>query len=245
MLLAPPKRVVVITGASSGIGRATADRLATDGHHVVLAARRVDRLKEITDQITGAGGQVTGRPVDVTDRAAVTALIDGVVEDFGQLDVVIGNAGVMPLSRLDALRVDEWDWMINVNIGGLLNTIAAVLPHFERQGSGHFVTTASTASREVAPTSAVYSATKYAAWAITEGLRQESDPGIRVTTILPGVTATEITDSVGDPVAQGFVKGLIGVAIAPGAIADAISFAIAQPPDVDVSEIVIRPAAQR
>jgi NADP-dependent 3-hydroxy acid dehydrogenase YdfG len=126
-----PKKVVVITGASSGIGRATAAKLAANGHHVVLAARRADRLKEITDQITRAGGHATAHTVDVTDRAAVTAVMDGVAAVFGQLDVVIGNAGVMPLSRLDALRVDEWD-QIAVNIGGLLNSIAAAPPHFER-----------------------------------------------------------------------------------------------------------------
>jgi NADP-dependent 3-hydroxy acid dehydrogenase YdfG len=135
--------------------------------------------------------------------------------------------------------------MINVNIGGLLNSIAAVLPHFQRQGSGHFVTTASTASHQVVPTSAVYSATKFAAWAITEGLRQESDPGIRVTTISPGATATELANSVADPLAQGFVQSLIGLAISADAVANAISYAIAQPADVDVSEIIIRPAAQR
>jgi NADP-dependent 3-hydroxy acid dehydrogenase YdfG len=245
MSLTSPKKVVVITGASSGIGRATAARLAADGHHVVLAARRTDRLEEIADKIISEGGQATARPVDVTDRAAVTALIDGVVNDFSQLDVVIGNAGVMPLSRLDALRLDEWDWMINVNIGGLLNSIAAVLPHFQRQGSGHFVTTTSTASHQVVPTSAVYSATKFAAWAITEGLRQESDPGIRVTAISPGATATELANSVTDPLAQGFVQSLIGLAISADAVANAISYAIAQPADVDVSEIIIRPAAQR
>jgi NADP-dependent 3-hydroxy acid dehydrogenase YdfG len=238
-------KVVVITGASSGIGQASAIRLAAEGHHVVLAARRADRLDRIAAKIAADGGKATKRPVDVTDQGAVASLIDSVVEDLGRVDVLVGNAGVMPLSRLNTLLVDEWDRMIDVNIRGLLYGIAAVLPHFGRQRSGHFVSIASIAAHDVVPTSAVYSATKFAAWALTEGLRLESDPGIRVTTISPGLVATELGNSITDPAAREFISTLAEIAVSPDAIARAISYAISQPPDIDVNEIIVRPAAQR
>jgi NADP-dependent 3-hydroxy acid dehydrogenase YdfG len=238
-------KVVVITGASSGIGQSSAIRLAAEGHHVVLAARRADRLAGVAEKIAADGGHATARPVDVTDRGAVASLIDSVVDDFGRLDVLIGNAGQMPLSRLDALQVDKWDQMIDVNIRGLLYSIAAALPHFGRQRSGHFVSIASIAAHDVVPMSAVYSATKFAVWALTEGLRLESDPGIRVSTISPGLVATELGNTITDPAARNLVSTFGGIAISPDAIAAAISYAISQPPDVDVSEIIVRPAAQR
>jgi NADP-dependent 3-hydroxy acid dehydrogenase YdfG len=238
-------KVVVITGASSGIGQAGAIRLAAEGHHVVLAARRADRLAAIATKIAADGGQAMARPVDVTDRGAVASLIDGVVDDLGRVDVLVGNAGVMPLSPLNSLLVDEWDHMIDVNIRGLLYSVAAVLPHFGRQRSGHFVSIASIAAHDVVPTSAVYSATKFAAWALTEGLRLESDPGIRVTTISPGLVATELGNTITDPAAREFVETLAQIAVSPDAIAAAISYAINQPPDIDVNEIIVRPAAQR
>jgi NADP-dependent 3-hydroxy acid dehydrogenase YdfG len=238
-------KVVVITGASSGIGQAAATRLATQGHQVVLAARRVDRLTEVADQITAQGGQATVRAVDVTNRFAVASVVDGVVDQFGRIDVLIGNAGLMPLSRLDALLVEEWDQMIDVNVRGLLYSIAAALPHFQRQDSGHFVTLTSIAAHDVIPMSAVYSATKFAAWAITEGLRLESPPGIRVTAISPGMVATEAANIITDPDAQALVRTVGGIAISADAIADAIAYAISQPPEVDVNEVIIRPTAQR
>ena len=238
-------KVVVVTGASSGIGQATALRLGGEGYRVLLAARRTDRLEDIAAKINADGGTAVARAVDVTDRADVAALVDAVVAEFGSLDVFVNNAGVMPLSRLDALLVDEWDQMIDVNIRGLLHGIAATLPHFKRQGGGHFVTIASIGAHEVVQTGAVYCASKYAAWAITEGLRLESDPSIRVTAISPGVVESELADSISDPTAQAAMRTYRAVSIPADSIASAISYAIGQPPDVDVNEIIVRPAGQR
>ncbi|MEV0380303.1 SDR family oxidoreductase [Nonomuraea sp. NPDC050643] len=238
-------KVILITGASSGIGHATALRLAAEGHRVVLGARREDRLAETAKAIEAAGGQADVRRLDVTDRADVAAFADAAAERHGRIDVIVNNAGVMPLSRLDALLVEEWDRMIDVNVRGLLHGIAAALPHFQRQGSGHFVTVASIGAHQVVPTGAVYCATKYAAWAITEGLRQELDPSIRVTTVSPGVVASELADSISDPIAREAMRTYRADAIPPDSIADAIAYAIGRPPGVDVNELVIRPARQR
>jgi NADP-dependent 3-hydroxy acid dehydrogenase YdfG len=238
-------KVVAVTGASSGIGEATALRLAADGHHVVLGARREDRLTSLAEKIRAAGGRADVRRLDVTDGNDMTAFIDAAVDAHGRIDVLVNNAGVMPLSRLDALLVDEWDRMIDVNVRGLLHGIAATLPHFQRQDSGHFVTIASIAAHTVSPTAAVYCATKHAAWAITEGLRQEADPSIRVTTISPGVTESELAHTITDPAAQALMADYRAHTIPPGAIADAIAYAITQPVDVDVNEIIIRPTRQR
>ncbi|GAA1749859.1 SDR family oxidoreductase [Aeromicrobium alkaliterrae] len=238
-------KVVVITGASSGIGEATAERLAAEGHLVVLGARREDRLRDLSDRITAAGGRAEHGALDVTDRHAVKAFVDGVAERHGRVDVIVNNAGVMPLSRLDALLVDEWDRMIDVNVRGLLHGVAAGIPHFQAQGSGHFVTVASIGAHEVPETSAVYSGTKHAACAITEGLRIELDPSIRVTTVSPGVTTSELADSITDPGAQQAMVGYRAAAIPADAIARAVSYAISQPADVDVNELIIRPSRQR
>jgi NADP-dependent 3-hydroxy acid dehydrogenase YdfG len=238
-------KIVLVTGASSGIGEATALRLAAEGHHVVLGARRTDRLDAVVARIRADGGRASAQRLDVTDRDDVRAVVDRVVEEHGRVDVIVNNAGVMPLSRLDALLVDEWDRMIDVNVRGLLHGIAAVLPHFRRQGGGHVVTVASVGAHEVVPTSAVYSATKFAAWAITEGLRLESDPGIRATTITPGVVESELAEHISDPGAQDAMRTYRRNAIPADAIARAISFALGQPADVDVNEIIVRPAAQR
>jgi NADP-dependent 3-hydroxy acid dehydrogenase YdfG len=183
--------------------------------------------------------------LDVVDRSAVAAAVDDVVARHGRLDVIVNNAGVMPLSRLDALLVDEWDRMIDVNVRGLLHGIAAVLPHFRRQGRGHVVTVASIGAHQVSTSAAVYCATKYAAWAITEGLRLEADPSIRVTTISPGVVESELAESISDPDAREAMRVYRADAIPGDAVARAIGYAITQPSDVDVNEIVIRPAAQR
>jgi NADP-dependent 3-hydroxy acid dehydrogenase YdfG len=238
-------KIVLITGASSGIGEATARRLAADGHILVLGARREDRLAEIAKAIEADGGTADVRRLDVSDRQDVAAFADEVFERYGRIDVLVNNAGVMPLSRLDALLVDEWERMIDVNVRGLLYGIAAALPHFKRQGSGHFVTVASIGAHQVVPTSAVYSGTKYAAWAITEGLRQEMDPSIRVTTISPGVVESELADSITDPGAREMMRTYRANSISPDAIGGAIAYAIGQPPDVDVNEIIIRPTRQR
>ena len=228
-------KVVLVTGASSGIGAATALRLAAEGHQVALGARRTDRLQALVDKIRADGGTASAQRLDVTDRDDVRAVVDRVVEEHGRIDVIVNNAGVMPLSRLDALLVDEWDQMIDVNVRGLLHGIAAVLPHFGRQGGGH----------EVYPTSAVYSASKFAAWAITEGLRMESDPSIRVTTITPGTVESELAEHISDTGARTYMQSFRRNLIPADAIARAISFALDQPADVDVNEIIVRPAAQR
>ena len=183
--------------------------------------------------------------LDVTDARAVQAAVDDVVADHGRLDVFVANAGVMPLSRLDAGLVDEWDRMIDVNVRGLLHGIKAVLPHFGRQEQGHLITVASIGAHEVSPTAAVYCGTKYAAWAITEGLRQESPPWLRVTTISPGVVESELADTISDPVARDVMTDYRRHAIAPEAIGDAVAYAVGTDPGVDVSEIVIRPTHQR
>jgi NADP-dependent 3-hydroxy acid dehydrogenase YdfG len=238
-------KVVAVTGASSGIGEATALRLAAQGHHVVLGARRADRLASLAEKIRASGGSADAWRLDVTDRGDVAAFVDAAVDAHGRIDVLVNNAGLMPLSRLDALLVDEWDRMIDVNVRGLLHGIAAALPHFQRQGGGHFVTVASIAAHEVAPTAAVYCGTKHAAWAISEGLRQEVDPSIRVTTISPGVVESELAETITDPAAREWVGHYRANTISPDVIADAIAYAIGQPADVDVNEMVIRPARQR
>lgn len=238
-------KVVLVTGASSGIGEATARRLAREGHHVVLGARREERLAALVDEIRRDGGTATSRVLDVTNRDAVAAFVDAAVAERGRVDVIVNNAGVMPLSRLEELLVEQWDRMIDVNIRGLLYGIAAALPHFRRQGSGHFVTVASIGAHQVSPAAAVYCATKYAAWAITEGLRLEVDPSIRVTTVSPGVVDSELAESITDREAQQAMRAYRADSIPADAIARAVSFALDQPSDVDVNELVVRPTRQR
>ena len=237
--------VALVTGASSGIGAATARRLAADGHHVVLTARRSDRLAEVVASITAEGHSAEARALDVTDHRAFVDVVDAVVAEHGHLDVYVGNAGVMLLSRLDALRVEQWDRMFDVNVRGLYHGIAAVLPHFERQGRGHVVTMASVGAHEVPATSAIYSATKFAAWALTEGLRIESPGSIRVTTICPGVTESELADHITDEHAAEAMRTYRAVTIPAEAIAAAVSYAVGQPAEVDVNEIIVRPSGQR
>jgi NADP-dependent 3-hydroxy acid dehydrogenase YdfG len=238
-------KIVLVTGASSGIGEATALRLSAEGHHVALGARRTDRLEALAARIRADGGRASAHRLDVTLADDVRAVVDRVVEEQGRIDVIVNNAGVMPLSRLDALLLEEWDQMIDVNVRGLLHGIAAVLPHFGRQGGGHVVTVASIGAHEVYPTSAVYSATKFAAWAITEGLRMESDPSIRTTTITPGTVESELADHISDAGAQSYMRDFRRNLIPADAIARAISYALDQPADVDVNEIIVRPTAQR
>ncbi|MGW7087102.1 SDR family oxidoreductase [Streptomyces sp. NPDC054871] len=243
------RKVVLVTGASSGIGAAVAARLVAEGHLVVAGARRTDRLRALAESTAEAaarsGGSLRPARLDVTDRADVAAFVQAARDRHGRVDVLVANAGVMPLSRLDSLLVDEWDRMIDVNVRGLLHGIAAALPVFAAQGSGHFVTVASIGAHEVVPTGAVYCGTKYAAWAITEGLRQELDPSIRVTTISPGVVGSELADTITDAGAAEAMRAYRAHAIGPDAIASAVSYALAQPSDVDVNEIVVRPVRQR
>ncbi|MGW1494303.1 SDR family oxidoreductase [Streptomyces sp. NPDC002402] len=236
-------KVVAITGASSGIGEATARRLATDGHRLLLGARRTDRLEALAREITNAGGTAAFQRLDVTDAADVRAFVSAACERYGRVDAVVNNAGVMPLSLLEAVKTDEWDRMIDVNVRGVLHGIAAALPTMRAQGGGHFVNVASVGAYEVVPTAAVYCATKFAVRAISEGLRQESTGNIRVTLVSPGVTESELADSISDPAAREAMKTYRAVALPASAIAEAIGYALSQPSHVDVNEIVVRPAA--
>lgn len=234
-------KVVVITGASSGIGEATARLLAANGASVVMGARRLDKLEAIATAIRSAGGKVEYARVDVTSSADVQALVNLAIDKFGRVDVLFNNAGVMLLAPLTALKVDEWNRMIDINIKGVLHGIAAALPVMEAQQGGHIINTASTAARAVGPACAVYCASKYAVRAITEGLRQETAT-VRVTLISPGVTETELGDTITDTGAADFVKQLRQVALRPDAIARAVLYAITQADAVEVSELTVRPA---
>ncbi|NVD42021.1 SDR family oxidoreductase [Ensifer sp. HO-A22] len=235
-------KVVAITGASSGIGEATARYLAAAGARVVLGARRTDRLATLAGEIRDAGGTASFQALDVTDLADTQAFVAHAVSEFGRLDVIVNNAGVMPLSPLSALKVDEWNRMIDVNIRGVLNGIAASLPVMNEQGSGQIVNLSSIGGHAVSPTAAVYCATKFAVRAISDGLRQETDR-IRVSVVSPGVTESELADSISDETARGAMRDFRRIAIPATAIARAITYAIEQPDDVDVSEIIVRPTA--
>jgi len=232
-------KVILITGASSGIGAGIARELGQAGAKLALGARRTDRLEALADEI---GGDVLARRLDVTDRADVAAFADAARRRFGRIDVIVNNAGVMPLSLMASLKVDEWDRMVDVNIKGVLYGIAAVLPEMTERGSGHVINIASIGALQVSPTAAVYCATKYAVRAISDGLRQENDR-IRVTCIHPGVVESELAHTITDPVAVEAMKTYRAIALRPDAIARAVRFAIEQPDDVDVNEIVVRPTA--
>jgi NADP-dependent 3-hydroxy acid dehydrogenase YdfG len=269
-------KVVAITGASSGIGAATARLLALSGAKLVLGARREDRLADLaaelrgnnrSDDGTGAvpksvpepksvsvpepvpvpepGAQVVYRTIDVRRREDLAALVELAINEYGRLDVLIGNAGVGPVSALDDLRIDDWDAMVDINLKGLMHGVAAALPVFRRQGHGQFVHTISTAAYKTVPGQAVYSASKTAARTFTEGLRQEAGPSIRVTIVSPGFVATDFTDAVPDADQRRQMQDLRDqIALPPDAVARAIRFAIEQPEHVDINEIVLRPTAQ-
>ncbi|SEB20749.1 MULTISPECIES: SDR family oxidoreductase [unclassified Mycobacterium] len=235
-------KTILITGASSGIGEAAALRLAEDGHRLFLGARRTDRLEALVARITAAGGTASYRRLDVTDLADMNQFVADAVAAYGRVDVMLNNAGVMPLSALAENKVDEWNRMIDVNIRGVLHGISAALPVMRAQGSGHVVNVASIGAHSVEPTAAVYSATKYAVWAISEGLRKESSD-VRVTVISPGVTESELAESISDPAARDAMRNYRALAIPASAVADAIAYVIGQPPEVDVNEIILRPVA--
>jgi NADP-dependent 3-hydroxy acid dehydrogenase YdfG len=237
-------KVVAITGASSGIGEAAAMLLAQRGAKVVVGARRGERLEKLVAAIQAQGGEARFRTLDVTSREDMKAFIDFGKAEFGRVDILVNNAGIMPLSPMAALKIDEWDRMIDVNIRGVLNGIAAVLPDMKARGSGQIVNVASIGAHVVVPTGAVYCATKFAVWAISEGLRQEN-PDIRVTTISPGVVATELGDDISDQSAKQLLGDLRKTALTPDAIARAIAYAVEQPDDVDVNEVVVRPTTSR
>ncbi|MFE0387739.1 SDR family oxidoreductase [Streptomyces bungoensis] len=237
-------KTVLITGASSGIGEATARRLAGLGHRLLLGARRTGRLAALAGELRAAGASVAHRGLDVTSLDSVRAFAAAGVEEYGGIDVLINNAGVMPLSLIEDLRITEWEQMIDVNLRGVLYGIAAVLPQMRRQAGGHIVNVSSVSGHRVDPTAAVYSATKFAVAAVSEGLRQESRD-IRVTVVSPGFTQSELTYRGGSPEAQGAARTAAEqLAIPALAIADAIAFAIDQPANVDVNELIVRPTAQ-
>jgi NADP-dependent 3-hydroxy acid dehydrogenase YdfG len=236
-------KVVVITGASSGLGEAAARRLAQDGAKVVLGARRIDRLKKLAGELSLRADAIV--QTDVTDRTQVKRLVDRAVELHGRVDVVVNDAGLMPSSRLELLRIDEWDRMIDVNIKGVLYGIAAALPHMQAQKSGHIVNVSSVAGHKVGPGGSVYAATKHAVRVISEGLRQEVKPyNIRTTIISPGAVATELTRTITDPVVAEGVNKTYENAVPAASFANIVAFAIAQPADVDINEILFRPTSQ-
>jgi NADP-dependent 3-hydroxy acid dehydrogenase YdfG len=232
-------KVVVITGASSGIGQATARRLAAGGAKVVLGARRSDRLDALVADIRSAGGDASAMSTDVADRADVQTLVDAAVAAHGRVDVLFANAGIMPISRLDKLEVANWEAMIDVNLKGVLWAIAAVLPIMRAQGSGHVLVTGSVGDRVVVPAGAVYSATKFAVRALCEGLRLE-EPSLRVTLLSPGTVATELGHDITDADMRAAGSAAQARAVEASSLAEAVAFAVSQPEHVDVSEMLVR-----
>jgi NADP-dependent 3-hydroxy acid dehydrogenase YdfG len=236
-------KVVVITGASSGLGEATARLLAAQGAKLVLGARRLDRLEALASELGLADGSVIQTDVARVDQ--IKALVDQAVKLHGRIDVMINNAGLMPSSMLDRLMISDWDQMIDVNIKGVLYGIAAALPHMQAQKSGHIINVASVAGHKVGPGGVVYAATKHAVRVISEGLRQEVKPfNIRTTIISPGAVATELTDTITDPDVAAGMKQVYAGAISADSFARTVAFAMSQPDDVDINEILFRPTAQ-
>jgi NADP-dependent 3-hydroxy acid dehydrogenase YdfG len=239
-------KVVVITGASSGNGEATARLLSAQGASVVLGARRVDRLQSLAKEMTAKGGKALAMPTDVTHIDQVKRLVDAAVQTYGHIDVMLNNAGLMPHSPLERLKIDDWNRTIDVNIKGVLYGIAAALPYMRQQKSGHIINVSSVAGHKVRSGSAVYAATKSAVLVISEGLRQEVKPyNIRTTVISPGALATELPNSVTEPdIAENIRKFVQDVALPAESFARAVAFAISQPEEMDVNEILFRPTRQ-
>jgi NADP-dependent 3-hydroxy acid dehydrogenase YdfG len=239
-------KVVVITGASSGLGEATARYLCERGASVVLGARRVDRIQSLADELIRGGGKAIALATDVTRYGEVKALVDAAAQAFGRIDVMINNAGLMPHSPLERLKIDDWNQTIDVNIKGVLYGIGAALPYMKQQKAGHIINVSSVAAHKVRPGSAVYAATKSAVLVLSEGLRQEVKPyDIRTTVISPGAVATELPNSITEPDVAGFIhKFYEEYAIPAESFARAVAFAISQPPEIDVNEILFRPTRQ-
>ena len=239
-------KVVVITGASSGLGEATARLLSKQGATVVLAARRANRINALADELNHAGGTAMAVATDVADREQMNQLIHSTVENFGKVDVMLNNAGLMPLAPLEKLKTDEWDQMIDVNIKGVLNGIAAALPYMMGQKGGHFINVSSVYGHKLGPDATVYCATKFAVRALSEGLRQEVKPyNIRTTVISPGAVATELLEHISDQEIQSQTKQFVNqIAVPAETFARMVAFAINEPADVDVNEILFRPTAQ-
>ena len=239
--------VVIITGASSGIGQATAKALAKKGFKLMLAARREERLQQLKSEIEELGAEVSYKVTDVTSRSDMEALAQVTIDTYGKIDILINNAGVMPLSFMNKLKVEEWDLMIDVNIKGVLYGINAVYKHMEERNEGHIINISSVAGHEIMPSSAVYSATKYAVRVITEGLRKEMRPdqNIRTTIISPGAVATELTNTISDQDVLTMFSQQNGLQLMSGDdIARAIVYAIEQPTSVSINEIIVRPTSQ-
>ncbi|HET7579123.1 MAG TPA: SDR family oxidoreductase [Bacillales bacterium] len=238
-------KVIILTGASSGIGEAAAKELAGHGAKLVLAARREERLQDLQKAIEKEGGEAIYRVTDVTSRDQMKALAQKALDTYGQIDVMVNNAGLMPNSFLHKLKVDEWDRMVDVNIKGVLYGIAAVLPHMRERQAGHVINVSSVAGHVTSPGSAVYSGTKFAVRAITEGLRkEESANNIRTTIISPGAVATELTDTITDEELKPKFEELYQKAIQSEDIARAIRYAIEEPDSVSINEILVRPTSQ-
>jgi NADP-dependent 3-hydroxy acid dehydrogenase YdfG len=239
-------KVVVITGASSGLGEAAARHLSEQGASLAIGARRADRLQSLARELTERGGRALAIETDVVHCDQVKRLVDTAVKTFGRIDVMINNAGLMPQSLLERLKIDEWDRMIDVNIKGVLYGVAAALPYMQSQKSGHFINVSSVAGHKVRPGGTVYSATKHAVRVISEGLRQEVKPyNIRTTVISPGAVDTELPNTITDPVvAENMRKFYDDIAISPDSFAQAVAFALSQPADVDINEILYRPTRQ-
>lgn len=241
-------KTIIITGASSGIGEATAEKFANEGANVVLAARREDRLNEIKDKISGGEGSVVVRKTDVTSREQMMELAEFTIEEFGQIDVLFNNAGLMPLSFMKNTKVDEWDKMVDVNIKGVLYGVAAVLPHMLERNAGHILTTSSVAGHQISPASAVYSGTKFAVRIIMEGLEKEiADSNVRTTSISPGAVETELTETITDEDVLSSMKNRHNEKMKPlksADIAEAVYYAVSQPANVTVNEVIVRPTSQ-
>ncbi|MBA3941934.1 MAG: oxidoreductase [Sphingopyxis sp.] len=237
-------KIVLITGGSTGLGAETARHLAANGARIAVAARRKDKLDAVVAAIAAAGGEARAYLLDVTDKHQVASVVAAVVADFGGIDVIVNNAGLMPIRPMVEVNTDEWDAMIDVNLKGVLYGIAAVLPRFVAQDSGHIINVSSVAGVKVfAPGGTVYSGTKFAVRAISEGLRQEVDGRIRVTSIEPGAVDSELKFSTTGTAADN-VLDFYKIAIPANSVARAIAYAIEQPDDVDINEIVLRPTAQ-
>jgi len=238
-------KVVVITGASSGLGEATARLLSAQGASVVLGARRIERLRSLADELTGSGGKALAVATDVTHCDQVKKLVDAAVQTYGRIDVMINNAGLMPSSPLERLKIEDWDRMIDVNIKGVLYGIAAALPYMKQQKAGHIINVSSVAGHKVRAGGAVYAATKHAVRALSEGLRLEVKPyNIRTTVISPGVVATELPNSLTEPDMAEIMRKVYEIAIPAESFARAVAFAMSQPENVDVNEILFRPTGQ-
>ncbi|WP_421358989.1 MULTISPECIES: SDR family oxidoreductase [Agrobacterium] len=239
-------KVIIITGASSGLGQAAARLLSAKGASVVLGARRAKRIEELAEELKSNGALAVAVPTDVSKRRDVQALVDEALRTFGTVDVMLNNAGVMPLSLLERLEVDKWEVMVDINLKGVMYGIAAALPHMIERKSGHFINVASTAGHRVGPTTAIYSATKHAVRALSEGLRQEMTPhNIRSTIISPGASSTELMDLVKDDSLADHMQSAAKYALPPETFAEMVLFAISQPESVDVNEILFRPTAQQ